>query len=368
MTPPHERYARHLALAGFGADAQHRLANARVLVVGAGGLGSPVLAYLAAAGVGSIDVIDDDVVSLSNLQRQVLFGEGDVGRFKVDIASDRLRDLNPLVAVTTHATRITTANVTALVATVDLVIDCADNFPTRYFLNDACVAAGVPCVWASVHEFSGQVAVWAAPAGPCYRCVHPEAPPEGTFASCAEAGVLGAVCAVVGGIQATEAIKMLTGVGEPLVGRLLAYDALSSESTLIDVRRDSGCPACGTASAPSIAAAVDARVPRLPAEIDVMALRELMSQGVPVSVIDCREGHERRAGFIDGARHIPLAQIRARPLDVDRLENIVVYCAVGVRSAIAVRALEEAGIRAASLRGGWSAWAATASPTNHPTP
>ena len=239
------RYARQLSLSSFGPSAQEKLAAATVLVVGAGGLGSPVLLYLAAAGVGTIHVADDDEVDLSNLQRQVIHGESDLGRPKVESAAARLREVNPLVSVVAHRERVTASNGARLVAFADVVVDCSDNFPTRYLLNDACVDAGIPCVWGSVHEFDGQVAVWWAGRGPCYRCLHPAPPPEGMFASCEEAGVLGAVCGVVGALQATEALKVLAGVGEPLVGRMLAYDGLSGTVRTVAVSADPGCPTCG---------------------------------------------------------------------------------------------------------------------------
>jgi adenylyltransferase/sulfurtransferase len=260
-----DRYARQMLLPPVGAEGQRRLKGARVLVVGAGGLGSPVALYLAAAGVGTLGLVDDDRVDASNLHRQVLYGTADVGRPKLDAAARRLRDLNPHVRVEPHRARLTAANAAALVAGHDLVVDGTDNFAARYAVNDACVAAGVPNVYGSVHRFEGQVSVFAAPGGPCYRCLFPAPPPEGSVASCAEGGVLGVLPGLVGMLQAAEALKLLLGAGEPLVGRLLVVDALAMRFLPVAVARDPGCAACGAgarAAAAPLASAPRARPPR----------------------------------------------------------------------------------------------------------
>ena len=239
------RYDRHLSLPEFGRAGQERLRAARILIVGVGGLGSPAALYLAAAGAGTIGLVDFDEVDESNLQRQILYGTADVGRPKLDVAAARLRALNPHLVVSGHDTPFSAANGAALVSAYDVVIDGSDNFPTRYLVNDACVMARVPNVYGSVLRFEGQAAVFAAPGGPCYRCLHPEPPPDGLIPSCAEGGVLGVLPGVIGTIQATEAIKLVTGIGEPLIGRLLLYDALRMRFRTIDLPRDPDCPVCG---------------------------------------------------------------------------------------------------------------------------
>lgn len=355
------RYARHLSLTSFGPSAQEKLAAATVLVVGAGGLGSPVLLYLAAAGVGTIHVADDDSVDESNLQRQVLHGESDIGLPKVESAVARLRDVNPLVAVVQHQVRVTAENVAHLVGPVDLVVDCSDNFPTRYLLNDACVDAGIPCVWGSVHEFDGQVAVWWGGRGPCYRCLHPVAPPEGLFSSCEDAGVLGSVCGVVGGLQATEAIKILSGVGDPLVGRMLVFDALSSSARTIVVTADPACPGCGTGRARAAAPTGEAwtcasgeRTDDDALEIEPEALLALLAAGADFTLVDCRDGEATEP--LAGAIHVPLRRLAADPSGVAGEGLAVVYCEVGRSSLVAVSALRGIGRPARSLRGGLAAW------------
>ena len=252
------RYARHLLIPEVGLLGQRRLKAARVLVVGAGGLGSPALLYLAAAGVGTIGVVDDDVVETSNLQRQVVHGVGDVGRAKTASAADTLAEVNPLVTVVRHDLRLDSGNALELIGGYDLVLDGTDNFATRYLVNDACVLLGKPHVWGSIYRFDGQVSVWWAEHGPCYRCVFPEPPPPGMVPSCAEGGVLGVLCAAIGSVQATETIKLLTGVGEPLVGRLMVHDALRQSWDTLTVRKDPDCAVCGTS--PTVTELVDYEV------------------------------------------------------------------------------------------------------------
>ena len=252
------RYARHLLIPEVGLLGQRRLKAARVLVVGAGGLGSPALLYLAAAGVGTIGVVDDDVVEASNLQRQVVHGVDDVGRPKTDSAADTLAGVNPLVTVVRHDLRLDSGNALELIGGYDLVLDGTDNFATRYLVNDACVLLGKPHVWGSIYRFDGQVSVWWAEHGPCYRCVFPEPPPPGMVPSCAEGGVLGVLCAAIGSVQATEAIKLLTGVGEPLVGRLMVHDALRQTWDTLTVRKDPDCAVCG--ASPTVTRLVDYEV------------------------------------------------------------------------------------------------------------
>ncbi len=249
------RYARHLLIPDIGAVGQRRLKNAQVLVVGAGGLGSPALLYLAAAGVGMLGVVDPDLVEESNLQRQVVHGAADVGRLKVDSARERVAEVNPLVRVQTHAVRLDSSNALDILRGYDLVVDGSDNFPTRYLVNDACALLGIPCVWGSVFRFDGQASVWFAGHGPCYRCVFPEPPPPGLVPSCAEGGVFGVLCAAIGSIQGAEVVKLVTGVGTSLVGRLVVHDALRSSWREVAVRADPDCAVCG--SAPTVTELID---------------------------------------------------------------------------------------------------------------
>ena len=250
-----ERYARHVLIPDVGMEGQRRLTNARVLVVGAGGLGSPALIYLAAAGVGTIGVVDADLVETSNLQRQVVHGVEDVGRLKTESAQESVASINPLVRVIRHDVRIDSTNALEIIADYDVVIDGTDNFPTRYLLNDACVLLGKPDVWGSIYRFDGQVSIWWAQHGPCYRCLFPEPPPPGQVPSCAEGGVLGVLCAAIGSIQAAEAVKLILGIGDPLIGRLIVHDALRQSWDTLTVRKDPECAVCG--EVPSVTALVD---------------------------------------------------------------------------------------------------------------
>lgn len=359
------RYARHLALPEVGEAGQEKLLAARVLVVGAGGLGSPALLYLAAAGVGTLGVADGDAVDASNLQRQVLYAAADAGRSKTEAAAARLSALNPAIRVETHGL-LTEGNALDLVARYDVVVDGADNFETRYLVNDACVLAAKPNVHASVHRFEGRASVFDARLGPCYRCLHPEPPEEGLVPSCAEAGVLGVLPGILGTIQAAETLKLLLGLGEPLVGRLLLVDVLGASTRTIRFAKDPGCAICGAAPTlgrvESVAAAcgVPARSPGAAVEeIGPDELAARLASPHPPLLLDVREPHEVAAGAIDGSVRIPLGEVRARLAELPSGRGVVVHCATSARSARAARLLLESGRRDVSiLAGGFVAWRA----------
>ena len=355
------RYSRHLILPEFGARGQKKLKASRVLVVGAGGLGSPAAMYLAAAGVGTLGLVDFDVVDLSNLQRQVLHGTSDVGRPKLDSAAERLRALNPEVNVQLHPLRLTSQNALALFAQYDLVLDGTDTFATRYLINDACVLTGRPNVSASVFRFEGQVSVFCARAGPCYRCLYPEPPPPGLAPSCGEGGVLGIVPGVVGTLQATEAIKVVAGIGEPLIGRLLTFDALEMSFRQFKVKKDVRCPVCGPS--PSISALIDyeqfcgTRAPP-PGTVRDVTPQWLAERRQSVQLVDVREPGEREINEIAGSICIPLGELSARFHELSTTKDVVVYCKVGERSAHAVEYLRTVGFeRVFNLEGGIDRWA-----------
>ncbi|HEX7537325.1 MAG TPA: molybdopterin-synthase adenylyltransferase MoeB [Dermatophilaceae bacterium] len=383
-----ERYARHVLIPDVGMDGQRRLKNARVLVVGAGGLGSPALMYLAAAGVGTIGVVDDDVVELSNLQRQVVHGVGDVGRMKSESAAQRLASVNPLVRVVRHDVRIDSANALEIVSGYDLVLDGTDNFPTRYLLNDACVLLGKPDIWGSIYRFDGQASIWWAQHGPCYRCVFPEPPPPGLVPSCAEGGVLGVLCAAIGSLQASEAVKLIVGVGDPMVGRLLVHDALRPSWDVLTVQKNPGCAVCG--ESPTVTGLVDyedfcAVTPPASAGMPGASVSEAAGGAVPqisalkladlisgagaspgVLLVDVRGRNERAIAGIPGALAIHLDEFRSGaavpqiPFD----QPVVLFCKTGVRSEEASRILIGAGhpdVR--SLTGGVLAWVRDVDPT-----
>jgi molybdopterin/thiamine biosynthesis adenylyltransferase/rhodanese-related sulfurtransferase len=361
------RYSRHTLLPEFGAEGQARLRAGRVLIVGAGGLGSPVAVYLTAAGVGAIGLVDFDRVDLTNLQRQILYGTADLGRLKLDAAAARLGDLNPHVAIERHDEPFGTANALELVRAYDVVIDGTDNFTTRFLVNDACVMAGRPNVYGSVFRFEGQASVFAAPGGPCYRCLHPEPPPPGLIPNCAEAGVLGVLPGLIGVVQATEAIKLLTGFGEPLVGKLLLYDALRMRFRQIALPRDPACPVCS--DAPTIRELVaydlscepsrtDVQEPMRDDEISVEQLHQWRQEQRPHVLVDVREPFEHAATRIEGGQLIPLGQL---PLHLGMLpkdQPIVVYCRSGNRSGVAVAMLRAQGFNAVNVVGGILAWQA----------
>jgi sulfur-carrier protein adenylyltransferase/sulfurtransferase len=362
--PERERYARHTRLPEVGEIGQRRLRAARVLVVGAGGLGSPALTYLAAAGVGTIGIVDDDHVEVSNLHRQPLHGEADLGRPKVESAADRLADLNPHVTVHLHRRRFTAASASELVGAYDVVLDGADNFATRYLVGDACALAGIPHVWASVHTFAGQLSVWWAGRGPCYRCVFPEAPPPGSVASCAETGVLGVVPGVMGTLQAAEALKLITGIGDVAVGRIVLHDALAGTWDVLSVAARPDCALCGRE--PTITQVLDQVPPAPPAGPAIASDALVGLLGRPGTVVlDVREPGELSEGRIEPSVHIPMGEVLAGAAD-DRLatwreqgDRVVVLCRTGVRSARVVAHLVAAGVaRAQSLDGGLVAWQA----------
>ena len=361
------RYSRHLILPEIGIDGQRKLRRARVLLVGAGGLGSPAALYLAAAGVGTLGLVDFDTVDASNLQRQVLHGTSDVGRSKLDSARDRLHDINPHVHVEGFPVRLTAQNAREIAEDFDIIVDGTDTFGTRYLVNDLCVLLGVPNVYGSIFRFDGQASVFATDEGPCYRCLYREPPPAGLVPACAEGGVLGVLPGLVGTIQATEAIKLITGAGTPLIGRLLLVDALHWRQRIVRVRRDPECPACGTreikdlTDADALCAApvlddIDAVFGAVP-EIEPSALSARLAAGDALQIIDVREPHEWAIARIAGAQLIPLAALESRLDELSPDREIVVHCKGGARSAQAVRRLRAAGFkRVVNLAGGINRW------------
>jgi|SRR5580700_3044860 len=353
------RYSRHLLIPEVGLAGQERLASSRALVVGAGGLGSPALQYLAAAGVGRIAIVDDDVVDETNLQRQTIFSTADVGRSKAAVAAQRMHALNPLISIDAMAARFEPANARELVRGYDVVLDCTDRFPTRYLINDACVLEGRPDVYGSIFRFDGQVSVFGVESGPCYRCLYPEAPPPESTPTCAEGGVLGALAGIVGTWQASEALKLMLGIGEPLVGRLMLLDSLAARVREVRFDRDAGCALCGKDA--GISATLSIAYDDPPhgaevAEVDADRLDEALTDAI---LLDVREPHEAVLGSIDGAIQIPASQLEARMFELDSASRYIVACRVGVKSLWAVRRLREAGFtRLAHLRGGLLVYAA----------
>ena len=377
LTPTEfRRYARHLSIPEFGPEAQRRLKAARVLCIGAGGLGSPVTMYLAAAGVGTLGLIDADVVEESNLQRQLLHGTSDVGRAKLASAVARLAEINPHVTVEPHAVRFTSANAMDLVAKYDLVIDGTDNFPTRYLSNDVCVFLRKPNIYGSILRFEGQCSVFAPHlGGPCYRCMAPQPPKPGLVPSCAEGGVLGVLPGLIGTMQATEAIKLLAGIGQPLIGRLLHVDTLSMKFRTFNLRRDPECPVCG--DRPTITAPIDyegfcglpspntmsAPQDSIPT-ITVQELQSLRESSEPFTLLDVREPFERDIAVIEGAQHIPLGQLGDRLDEIPRDKKLVVHCKSGGRSGKAVAQLQSVGFKDVwNVAGGINAWSKEIDPS-----
>ena len=364
------RYSRHLLLPEVGVDGQRALRRSRMLLIGAGGLGSPAALYLAAAGVGTLGLVDFDAVDVSNLQRQILHGTRDVGRGKLDSARDRLRDLNPHVHVEGFPVRLTADNAREIADGFDVIIDGTDNFATRYLVNDLCVLQGVPNVYGSIFRFDGQASVFATAEGPCYRCLYREPPPPDLVPSCAEGGVLGVLPGLVGTIQATEAIKLITGAGTTLVGRLLLIDALHWRQRTVRVRRDPACPACGTRTIRDLTDAVElCASPDLDAvfgavpEIEPAVLATRLASGESVEILDVREPYEWEIARIEGARLIPLATLESRLTELAQDREIVVHCKLGGRSAQAVRRLRAAGFRnVLNLAGGIERWSAEVDP------
>jgi adenylyltransferase/sulfurtransferase len=374
-----QRYHRHLILPNVGEEGQRRLRAARVLLVGAGGLGSPVALYLAAAGVGHLGIIDDDVVELSNLQRQVLHSSRDLGRPKVSSASDRLRDINPHVAVSALQARLTSANAMEILRDYDVIVDGSDNFQTRYLINDACVLLGKPNVYGSVIRFDGQASVLGAEGGPCYRCLFREPPPIGQVPNCAEGGVLGVLPGLIGVIQAAETIKLITGAGEPLIGRLLLVDALRMRFRTIEVAPDPECPACGTREITTLldydafcGLAPAATNPTTYAEAeedkdaDAITPKRLDARirgGASITLIDVREPYEWAIARLPDARLVPLNSLPQALHSIDRGAEIVVYCHHGARSAAAAEWLRDQGFeRVLNLVGGVDRWSLEVDP------
>ena len=358
------RYSRHLLLPQVGESGQRTLKRSRVLLVGAGGLGSPVALYLAAAGVGTIGLVDFDVVDLSNLQRQILHGSDTIGVSKLDSAIDRLRDINPHVHVEPYRTRLTSANALEIARDYELIVDGTDNFATRYLVNDTSVLLGIPNVYGSVYRFEGQASVFGAREGPCYRCLFREPPPPELVPSCAEGGVLGVVPGLIGTIQATEAIKMLLGLGETLVGRLLTIDALTMAFRSIEIRRDPECPACGTREITELmdyeafcngAPTVNRQAAVV--EIEPASLAQRLAGGERPEIIDVREPYEWQIGHIPGARLVPLDRIPSEIARLDKSRETILYCKVGARSRFAAQQLADAGMsEVKNLAGGILRW------------
>ncbi|MEE6260283.1 adenylyltransferase/sulfurtransferase MoeZ [Plantactinospora sonchi] len=370
------RYSRHLIIPDVGVEGQKRLKNAKVLCVGAGGLGSPALMYLAAAGVGTLGIIDFDTVDESNLQRQIIHGQSDVGRPKAESAAATIREINPLVNVVIHNTALDRDNVLDIFGQYDLIVDGTDNFATRYMVNDAAVLLGKPYVWGSIYRFDGQASVFWAEHGPCYRCLYPEPPPPGMVPSCAEGGVLGVLCASIGSIQVTEAIKLLTGIGEPLVGRLMVYDALEMSYRKIKVRKDPACALCG--ENPTVtelledyedfcgAVSAEAEEAIVDATITARELKEWQDAGKDIFLVDVREPAEYEIVRIPGATLIPKGDILsgAALAQLPQDKQIVLHCKSGVRSAEALAAVKAAGFRdAVHVQGGVLSWVKTIDPS-----
>ena len=368
------RYSRHLIMPEVGMDGQLKLKQAKVLCIGTGGLGAPLGLYLAAAGVGRIGLVDFDAVDLTNLQRQILFGTNDVGRPKIEAATDRLRNLNPDIQIDRFETRLTSENALEILQNYDLVVDGTDNFPTRYLVNDACVILGKPNVYGSIFRFEGQITIFGAPGGPCYRCLYPEPPPPGLVPSCAEGGVLGVLPGIVGAIQAAETLKLIIGKGEPLIGRLLLFDALAMRFRELKLRKNPECPACG--GHPTVTKLIDyaefcgvrgeeaasAAKTAVP-EIAPRELKSRLDRGDDLFILDVREPHEYQICNL-GGHLIPLGELSRRVNELDSSREIVAHCRSGKRSAEAVEFLRSAGFRKVwNLKGGILAWSDEVDPS-----
>jgi molybdopterin/thiamine biosynthesis adenylyltransferase/rhodanese-related sulfurtransferase len=369
------RYSRHLLMPEVGLEGQRKLLAASVLVIGTGGLGSPVALYLAAAGVGRIGLVDYDVVDYSNLQRQVIHGMETLDMLKVESARIRMLDLNPDIQVDTYNEPFTSANAMRIAADYDVIIDGTDNFPTRYLTNDVCVLLGKPNVYGSIFRFDGQVSVFDARNGPCYRCLFPEPPPPGLVPSCAEGGVLGVLPGTVGTLQATEALKLILGIGQPLIGRLLLYNALDMSFEFVKLRKNPNCKICGPE--PEVTELIDYEafcgVPGHDHEegsagvdwdITAPELAARLQEGNHIRLVDVREPHELEISQLEGASLIPLGQMAARLSELDSAEEIVLFCKAGTRSARALELLLSAGFRKVkNLKGGINAWAREVDPS-----
>ena len=367
------RYSRHLIMPEVGMEGQLKLKAAKVLLIGTGGLGAPLGLYLTAAGVGNIGLVDFDVVDFTNLQRQVTFGTTDVGKPKTQAASARLSNLNPDVHITTYETKLTGETALELFEDYDVIVDGTDNFPTRYLVNDACILLGKPNVYGSIFRFEGQVTIFGMPDGPCYRCLYPEPPPPGLVPSCAEGGVLGVLPGIIGSLQAMETIKLLIGSGEPLIGRLLLFDALAPKFRELKLRKNSHCPMCGTH--PTIHKLIDydefcgirgQEEPDMDVNVQEITARELklrFDQGDELFILDVREPHEYQICNLKG-HLIPLGELPRRVHELDSSHEIVAHCRSGKRSAQAVDFLRKAGFRKVlNLRGGILSWSTEVDPT-----
>src|SRR5271170_6300967 len=367
------RYSRHLIMPEVGMEGQLKIKQAKVLCIGTGGLGAPLGLYLAAAGVGRIGLVDFDVVDTTNLQRQVLFGTSDVGRPKTEAAAERLRNLNPDIRIDTFETQLTSANALESFKDYDIIVDGTDNFPTRYLVNDACVITGKPNVYGSIFRFEGQITVFGYPGGPCYRCLYPEPPPPGLVPSCAEGGVLGVLPGIVGAIQAMETIKLILGTGDPLVGRLLLFDALAMKFRELKLRRNPACPMCGDHRTITKlidyeefcgvrgeeAPGPDVQVP----EITPRELKSRLDRGDDLFILDVREPHEFQICNLNG-HLIPLGELPRRVHELDSSQEIVAHCRSGKRSAEAVDFLRKAGFRKIlNLKGGILSWSTEVDPS-----
>jgi sulfur-carrier protein adenylyltransferase/sulfurtransferase len=367
------RYSRHLIMPEVGMEGQLKLKQAKVLCIGTGGLGAPLGLYLAAAGVGRIGLVDFDTVDFTNLQRQVLFGTSDVGRPKIEAAAGHLRNLNPTIQIDTFETRLTSENALDLFKDYDIIVDGTDNFPTRYLVNDACVLLGKPNVYGSIFRFEGQITIFGAPGGPCYRCLYPEPPPPGLVPSCAEGGVLGVLPGIVGTIQAAETLKLIIGKGDPLIGRLLLFDALGMKFRELKLRKNPECPVCG--DHPTVTKLIDyaefcglrgEEAPAPPTTVPEITPRELkarLDRGDDIYVLDVREPHEYQICNI-GGHLIPLGDLASRVNELDSSREIVAHCRTGKRSAQASEFLLKAGFRKISnLKGGILAWSDEVDPS-----
>ena len=369
------RYSRHLLIPDVGLEGQRKLKAASVLVVGTGGLGSPVAMYLAAAGIGHIGLVDFDVVDESNLQRQVIHGTSRIGDLKVDSARDRVLDINPEIDVTTYNVPFTSENAIQIAKDYDVLIDGTDNFPTRYLVNDVCVLTGKPNVYGSIFRFEGQLSVFDARRGPCYRCLFPEPPPAGLVPSCAEGGVLGVLPGTIGTLQATEALKLILGIGQPLIGKLMIYDALDMRFDFVNLFKNPNCKICGPN--PEVTHLIDYEEfcgvsgrdhdegsAGMDWDIEAVELAERLKRGDPIHLIDVREPHELQISHLPNADLIPLGQLAGRLSELDSAEEIVLFCKVGSRSVRALELLYSAGFRKVkNLRGGINAWARKVDPS-----
>ena len=363
------RYSRHLIMPEVGMEGQLKLKSSSVLLVGTGGLGAPLAMYLTAAGVGRIGLVDFDVVDHTNLHRQVIHGTSDVGRLKIDSAIDTMREINPNVNIDRHEVALTSENALEIIADYDLVVDGTDNFPTRYLVNDACVLLNKPNVYGSIFRFEGQATVFAYEGGPCYRCLYAEPPPPGLVPSCAEGGVLGILPGVIGLIQATEAVKLILGVGEPLKGRLLLYDALSMRFRELKLRRNKECPVCG--DNPTIKQLIDYQEfcgvnvqPIVVNEIDVLELKAKQDKRESFTLLDVREPHEVQIGKIPNSKLIPLGDLEKRVSELDPNSELIVHCKSGGRSSKAVEYLRKSGFKnVKNLTGGILAWSEKIDPS-----